>query len=163
MERTREYYAALGYGEPYRWAHHEHVPFQPLRKPLSQSRVTLVTTAAPYQPDKGDQGPGARYNAAAKFYRVYSLDSAEDHDLRISHVAIDRDHTTAEDPGTWFPLPELRRAAASGRIGSVAPRIHGAPTNRSHRVTLEVDCPEIVARCQSDAVDAAILVPNCPV
>ncbi|MFL5427689.1 MAG: glycine/sarcosine/betaine reductase selenoprotein B family protein [Myxococcales bacterium] len=163
MERTREYYAALGYGEPYRWAHHEHVPFQPLRKPLSQSRVTLVTTAAPYQPDKGDQGPGAPYNAAAKFYRVYSLDSAQDHDLRISHVAIDRDHTTAEDPGTWFPLPELRRAAASGRIGSVAPRIHGAPTNRSHRVTLEVDCPEIVARCQNDEVDAAILVPNCPV
>jgi len=163
MERTREYYAALGYGEPYRWAHHEHVPFQPLRKPLSQSRVTLVTTAAPYQPDKGDQGPRAPYNAAAKFYGVYSLDSAQDHDLRISHVAIDRDHTTAEDPGTWFPLPELRRGAASGRIGSVAPRIHGAPTNRSHRVTLEVDCPEIVARCQSDGVDAAILVPNCPV
>ncbi|MFL5455123.1 MAG: hypothetical protein ACJ78X_01855 [Myxococcales bacterium] len=163
MERTREYYAALGYGEPYRWAHFEHVPFQPLRKPLSRSRVTLVTTAAPYQPDKGDQGPGAPYNGAAKFYRVYSLDSAQDHDLRISHVAIDRDHTTAEDPGTWFPLPELRREAASGRIGSVAPRIHGAPTNRSHRVTLEVDCPEIVARCQSDGVDAAILVPNCPV
>ncbi|MFL5420639.1 MAG: hypothetical protein ACJ79Y_07705, partial [Myxococcales bacterium] len=56
-----------------------------------------------------------------------------------------------------------RRAATSGRIGSVAPRIHGAPTNRSHRVTLEVDCPEIVARCESDGVDAAILVPNCPV
>jgi len=163
MERTREYYSALGYGAPYRWARYEDVPFQPLRKPLSRSRVTLVTTAAPYQPDKGDQGPGAPYNAAAKFQRVYSLDSAQDHDLRISHVAIDRDHTTAEDPGTWFPLPELRRAAAIGRIGSVAPRIHGAPTNRSHRVTLEADCPEIVARCKSDGVDAAILVPNCPV
>jgi len=163
MERTREYYAALGYGAPYRWAHYEDVPFQPLRKPLSQSRVTLVTTAAPYQPDKGDQGPGAPYNAAAKFYRVYSLDSAQNHDLRIAHVAIDRDHTTAEDPGTWFPLPELRRAAAIGRIGSVAPRIHGAPTNRSHRATLEVDCPGIVARCKNDGVDAAVLVPNCPV
>jgi len=30
-------------------------------------------------------------------------------------------------------------------------------------VTLEVDCPEIVARCKADGVDAAILVPNCPV
>jgi len=30
-------------------------------------------------------------------------------------------------------------------------------------VTLEIDCPEIVARCKADAVDAAILVPNCPV
>ena len=30
-------------------------------------------------------------------------------------------------------------------------------------MTLEVDCPEIVARCKADGVDAAILVPNCPV
>ena len=85
-----------------------------------------------------------------------------DHDLRISHVAIDRQHTTAEDPATYFPLAELRRTAASGRIGSLAPRFHGAPTNRSHRTTLEVDGPEIVARCLADAVDAAILVRQLP-
>jgi hypothetical protein len=45
----------------------------------------------------------------------------------------------------------------------VAPRFHGLPTNRSHRTTLEVDCPEVLARCQADAADAALLVPNCPV
>src|SRR5262249_11364096 len=122
-----------------------------------------ITTAAPDQPGKGDQGPGAAYNAAAKFFSVYSGDIAEEHDLRISHVAIDRAHTTAEDPAAYFPLAELRSRAASGRIGPVARRFHGLPTNRSPRVTLETDCPEIVARCKSDAVDAAILVPNCPV
>jgi D-proline reductase (dithiol) PrdB len=163
LRRTRDYYAALGYGTPYEWAHYAEVPFQPLNKTLSAGRVALLTTAAPYQPDKGDQGRGAPYNAAAKFYAVYSGDSSRDHDLRIAHVAIDRQHTTAEDPGTYFPLAALRAAAASGRIGSVAPRFHGAPTNRSHRATLEVDCPEIVARCIADGVDAAILVPNCPV
>jgi hypothetical protein len=134
-----------------------------LGKPLSESRVAIVTTAAPYQPGKGDQGPGAPYNGAAKFFAVYSGDTAKAHDLRISHVAIDRKHTTAEDSGTYFPLPELRRQAAAGRIGSVAPRFHGAPTNRSHQATLAVDCPEIVARCKADGVEAAILVPNCPV
>ena len=163
MQRIRDYYLALGYGAPYAWAHYAHVPFQPLARPLAQCRVALITTAAPYQPGKGDQGPGAPYNAAAKFYTVYSGDTAGDHDLRISHVAIDRKHTTAEDSGTYFPLPALRRAAASGRIGSVAPRFHGLPTNRSQATTLEVDCPEIVARCRTDQVDAAILVPNCPV
>lgn len=163
MQRIRDYYVALGYGAPYEWAHYAQVPFQPLKKPLAQARVTIVTTAAPYQPDKGDQGPGAPYNSAAKFYTVYSGDTARDHDLRISHVGIDRKHTTAEDPGTWFPLPELRCAAARGRIGSVAPRFHGLPTNRSHRVTLDVDCPEVVARCKADGVDAAILAANCPV
>jgi hypothetical protein len=163
LQRIRSYYQALGYGAPYEWAHFTDVPFQPLSKPLSQSRVTIITTAAPYRSDAGNQGAGAPYNAAAKFYKVYSGDTAKDHDLRISHIAIDRKHTTAEDIGTYFPLAELRRSAASGGIGSVAPRFHGAPTNRSHRVTLGIDCPEIVARCMADGVDAAILVPNCPV
>jgi D-proline reductase (dithiol) PrdB len=163
LDRIRTYYQALGYGKPYGWAHYSDVPFQPLRKPLSQCRVTLITTAAPYEPGKGDQGPGAPYNAAAKFFTVYSGSTVQDHDLRISHIAIDRKHTTAEDQATYFPLKELRRSVARGRIGSLAPSFHGAPTNRSHRITLEIDCPEIVARCKADDTDAALLVPNCPV
>ena len=158
LQRIRDYYQTLGYGAPYRWAHYAEVPFQPLTKPLGESRVALITTAAPYQPGKGDQGPGAPYNAAAKFYRVYSGDSSIDHDLRISHVAIDRAHTTAEDSNSWFPLPQLRRCAAAGRIGELAPRFHGAPTNRSHRTTLDVDCPELLRRIREDRADAAILV-----
>lgn len=163
MQRTREYYLALGYGEPYRWAHFADVPFSALGKPLAQCRVALVTTAAPYQPGKGDQGPGAPYNAQAKFHAVYSGDTARDHDLRISHVAIDRQHTTAADQAAYLPLAALRRCAAAGRIGAVAPRFHGAPTNRSQRATLAVDGPEVVARCKADGVDAALLLPNCPV
>ena len=160
MQRIRDSYVTLGYGKPYRWAHYANVPFQPLQKPLAQSTVALITTAAPYQPDKGDQGPGAPYNAAAKFYKVYSGDTRQDHDLRISHIGIDRKHTTAEDSGTWFPLPALRKLAAQGRIGAVAPRFHGAPTNRSHRTTIDVDCAELLARCREDRADVAILVAN---
>ena len=48
----------------------------------------------------------------------------------------------------YFPLAALRRAVAAGRVGALAQRFHGAPTNRSHRVTLETDCPELVARCR---------------
>ena len=164
LARVREYYQALGYGAPYQWAHYAEVPFRPLAQPLSACRVAIVTTAAPYRPDRGDQGPGAPYNAAAKFFAVYSGDaSRDDHDLRISHVAIDRQHTTAKDARTWFPLSALRRARAAGRIGAIAARFHGVPTNRSHRTTLVVDGPEMVARCRADDVDAAILVANCPV
>lgn len=162
-QRLRDYYQALGYGAPYRWAHYAEAPFQPLAKPLSECRVALITTATPYRPDKGDQGPGAPYNAAAKFYTVYSGDAASDHDLRISHVAYDRAHTTAADGNTWFPLRQLRLSATAGRIGAVARRFHGAPTNRSQRTTLDQDCPELLARCLEDGPDAAILVPNCPV
>jgi hypothetical protein len=163
MARTRAYYQAIGYETPYRWAHYTDAPFRPLQKPLARARVALVTTAAPFDPAKGDQGPGAKYNGGAKFYSVYDGDTAKSHDLRISHIAYDRIHTSAEDSGTWFPLPQLKRLAAAGLVGEVAPRFFGAPTNRSHRVTLETDAPEILARCRADAVDAAVLVPNCPV
>jgi hypothetical protein len=163
LSRIREYYQALGYGAPYEWAHYLEVPFQPLRKPLAESCVTIVTTAAPYRAEMGLLDKAHAYHAAAKFYAVYAGDTTRDHDLRITHVAIDFKHTTAEDAGTWFPLAQLRRAVAAGRIGRVAPHFFGAPTNRSHRVTLQTDCPEILERCKADAVDAAILVPNCPV
>jgi D-proline reductase (dithiol) PrdB len=163
MARTREYYQAIGYTVPYRWAHYVDAPFQPLRKPLARCRVAIVTTAAPFDPAKGDQGPGAPYNGGAKFYSVYDGDTSKTHDLRISHIAYDRVHTSAQDSGSWFPLPQLRQLAALGRIGEVAPRFFGAPTNRSHRVTLETDAPDILARCRADRVDAAVLVPNCPV
>ena len=160
MQRIRDYYLGLGYGPPYRWAHFAAVPFTPLEKPLATCRVALVTTAAPYQPGKGEQGPGAPYNAAVKFHEVYSADSALDHDLRISHVAYDRAHTSAEDPNTWFPLAALRRAAEAGRIGSLAPRFHGIPTTYSQRGTIERDCPELLARCRADGADAVLLLAN---
>lgn len=163
LQRTRRYYQALGYGRPYEWARFDEVPFQPLRQPLSRCRVALVTTAAPFKPGAGDQGPGAAYNAAAKFYQVYSEDTATDPDLRIAHVAIDRRHTSAHDPASYFPLAALRLAAAAGRIGTLAPRFHGLPTQRSQRSTVEVDAPQLVARCREDAADAVVLVANCPV
>ena len=163
MARTREYYQALGYEEPYRWAHFDDVPFAPLRQKLRQCRIGLVTTAAPYDPARGDQGPGAAYNAAAKFHRAYAMPIEGNPDVRISHVTYDRTHTTAEDPNSWFPLAQLKQRAAIGRIGALAPRFYGAPTTRSQRTTLEQDAPDLLAMMREDAVDAAVLVPNCPI
>ena len=96
MQRTRDYYTAIGYTTPYRWAHYVDAPFQKLKKPLAQSRVTIITTAAPYDPAKGDQGPGAAYNGGAKFYKVYDGDTTKQHDLRISHIGYDRKHTIGD-------------------------------------------------------------------
>jgi D-proline reductase (dithiol) PrdB len=159
IQRTRDYYQALGFAA-YRWAHFTDVPFTPLGRPLAETRVALITTAAPYQPGVGDQGPGAKYNAAAKFYKVYSEATDTTPDVRISHVGYDRTHTTAEDPNTWFPLARLREAVKAGRIGALTPRFHGAPTNRSQRVTLETDAPELLRRCREDGADVAVLVPS---
>jgi hypothetical protein len=162
IDRTHRWYDVLGYGNPYRYAQFTAVPFTRLPRPLARCRVALLSTAAPYQPDKGDQSVRSPYNAAAKFYKPYTGDTSEDHDVRAAHVAIDRVHA-GDDVNAWFPLPALRRAAAAGRIGQVAPRFVGVPTNRSQRHTMEVDCAEVLALLRQDAVDAAVLVPNCPV
>ncbi|KMW58201.1 putative reductase [Candidatus Rhodobacter oscarellae] len=157
IDRTRAYYQALGYGAPYDWAHFRDVPFARLGKPLAEARIAVVTTAAPFKPGAGNQGPGAAYNAQAKFYEVYAVAAEPIPDLRISHVAIDRDHTSAEDPGTWLPLRALR-----SEHSNAAPLVYGLPTNRSHRQS-QADAEVLCDLMTGGGVDAAILVPNCPV
>ena len=160
MQRTRDYYLALGYGNPYRWAQFAEVPFAELSKPLSESRVGLVTTAAHFDPERGDQGPGAAYNAGAKFYAPYATETRSVPDLRISHLGYDRKHTRADDQQAYFPLERLREADDAGRIGSIAARFYGAPTNRSQRVTMDTDAPKILEWMREDEVDVALLAAN---
>ena len=160
IDRSRAYYLALGYDNPYRWAHNRDVPFAPLTKPLTSSRVALITTAAPFNPDAGDQGPWAPYNASAKFTEVYTMPIEPAPDLRISHVGYDRKHTSAEDINTYFPLQRLKEAAADGRIGEINSRFYAVPTLRSQHLTTERDAPQILDMCREDGIDAAVLVPT---
>lgn len=163
LERTRAYYVALGYPDPYRWAAFDQVPFAPLCRPLRDCRVALVTTAAPFRPEAGDQAPGAPYNGAAKFHEVWSLPVAPAPDLRITHVTYDRRHARIEDPAVYLPLAALAAARDDGRVGSLAQRLHGVPTLRSQRATLERHAPEVLHRLREDRADVAILVAVCPV
>jgi D-proline reductase (dithiol) PrdB len=160
IDRSRAYYLALGYDNPYRWAHNPDVPFAAFSKPLAQSRVALVTTAAPFKPDAGDQGPWAPYNAADKFTEVYSMPIHPPPDLRISHVGYDRKHTSAEDINSYFPLQRLKEVASDGRMGELNSRFYAVPTLRSQRLTTERDAPQILAMCREDGIDAAVLVPT---
>lgn len=163
IERTRSYYLGLGYDNPYVWAHFIDVPYTPLIKPLNQSVVGLITTAVPFDADKGPQGQGAPYNATAKFYQPYQMSIDGDIDLRIAHVGIDRKNANMEDSNCWFPLEAAKRSLGLGRIGSLSPHFYGLPTNRSQRYTLEVDAPIILQMLLNDKVDVAVLVPNCPI
>ncbi len=159
LQRTRDYYGAQGY-PPYSWAHFDDVPFQPPGKPLADSRLVLLTTAAPYQPELGDQGPGAAYNAAAKFFEVFTHPLEPAPDLRISHIGYDRKHCAADDANTWLPVAQLRGQADAGVIGDLAEELIGIPTNRSQRVTSEQDAPAALQHCRRLGADVALLVPT---
>jgi hypothetical protein len=69
LQRTRDYYQALGYGEPYVWAHYSEVPFRPLTKPVRESRVALITTAAPFQPVERQPPAGSGHSSRASTAR----------------------------------------------------------------------------------------------
>ena len=114
----------------------------------------LITTATPFdrQPEKSDgivapkevsSGPT---DAPPK--RLYTDD-----------LSWDKEATHTEDLDSYFPIHRLRELVDAGRIGQLASRYHGVPTEYSQRRTMEEDAPEILRRCLEDRVDAAVLVP----
>jgi hypothetical protein len=154
IDRTREFYAAQGYEKPYVWARHTSAPFAPLAKPLAASRVTVITTASPWRDEKPVDGVlrGGK--------QVWSGPTAAPPErLFTDDLAWDKQATHTRDVEAYVPLRRLGTFAAEGRIGSLAPRFHGVPTDYSQRRTNEQDAPEILARCRADAVDVALLVP----
>ena len=157
VERSRAYYLSLGFGNPYRWAENDDVPFTPLTKPLKESRVALVSTAAPFNPEVGNQGPWAPYNASAKFTETYSMPLDPAPDVRISHLGYDRKHTSAEDINSYFPRVQMQSAAKDGLIGELNPEFFGIPTLRSQRLT-EEHAERLLELCRRDRIDAAVLV-----
>lgn len=159
IERTKAYYGAQGY-KPYQWAYNEQTPFTTMSKSLAESKLALLTTAAPYQSDLPDQGPGAKYNADAKFYEVYTKPLDPVPDLRISHIGYDRKHCEAKDPRTWLPIEALQQAKQDGVVGDLGGELIGIPTNRSQRTTVEQDAPAALEHVYRQNCDVALLVPT---
>ena len=152
IDRTRAFYQAQGYDNAYRWAHFDAVPFAPLPRPLAECRIALVTTASPVR----DVSPGEP--RGAKTVWSGSTDAQPDR-LYTDDLAWDKEATHTDDVGSFLPLLPLAGYAAAGRIGSVAERFHGVPTDYSQRRTSDEDAPEVLRRCREDGVDIALLVP----
>jgi hypothetical protein len=148
MQRTRDYYRALGYTNDYVWAHHADVPFVRPTKPVSTMRLALICTA----------GPGDRSHRDERNRRhVWSGLVASPPARFDTDVAWDRESTHTDDRETFLPIDAAKRLVADGRLGGLAPRFHAAPTDYSQQKTTQHDAPEILRRLWEDAVDAAIL------
>ncbi len=148
MERTRLYYEAQGFERAYQWAHFEDVPFTPLEKSLSDSRLAVITTGSRYD----------RLLTDPRFVDSGEIDELPSH-LFAKDLAWDKQATHLDDLGSYLPAQVLKEFANLGTIGSVAPRFHCLPTEYSQRRTRETDAPEILRRCREDQADVALLVP----
>ncbi|MYD42381.1 MAG: hypothetical protein F4W90_00650 [Gammaproteobacteria bacterium] len=148
MDRTRRYYEAQGFDRAYQWAQCDDVPFTSLAKPLSESRLVVITTGARYDRQQSDP----RY-----------VDSGDIQDLPerlfADDLAWDKDATHMEDLNSYLPIKPLQTLVTTGVLGDLAPRFHCLPTEYSQRRTREADAPEVLKRCREDGADVALLVP----
>lgn len=148
MEKSRLYYEAQGFENAYRWATFDDVPFTRLTRPLSESRLGIITTSATYARTSRDTRAVDVGPTAPAPERLYADD-----------LSWDKKATHMDDRESYFPIVQLESAVEDGRLGSISPRFYCAPTSYSHRETLTEDGPEILKLCQQDDVDIALLVP----
>jgi D-proline reductase (dithiol) PrdB len=142
----------------YRWRRIDPIPWTPLRRPLAESRVALVTSAGfvlPGQEPFDDEIRGGD----ASFREIPS--DADVASLIETHRSQSFDHTGVQsDPNLAFPLDRFRELAANGRIGSLNHRhisFMGSITAPGR--LLRDTAPEAARRLAADGVEAALLVP----
>lgn len=148
IDRSRAYYEAQGFEQPYQWAGHEEIPFTRLKKPLNKSTITLITTAM----------PDDSYDAEHRRLHIGKFSEAPE-SFFTGGLFWDRDATHTNDRETYFPLKELNRRIATQELGGLAEHYYCVPTIYSHRRTSSRDAPAIVNQCLQDEVDVALLVP----
>ena len=159
IDKSREYYAAQGYSEPYRWAVADDVAFVRPEVPSDQARVGVVTTSH-FPPESAP--PGVEPIVASQpmwTKRPYAAPIATAADATFNaDLFWARDETHTDDPDSYLPVTRLAELASEGRIGSLSPRFYGVPTSYSQRRTVEQDAPEIEAWLREDQVDLVLLV-----
>ena len=142
----------------YPWRRIDPVPVAPLRKPLPECRVALVTTAGLVpsgEPAFADHARGGDVS-----YRVIGA-AADLTTLEEHHRSSSFDHSgIAKDRNLALPLDRLRELARERIIGEVAPRhisFMGSITAPGRLV--RDTAPSAAALLEADAVDVALLVP----
>lgn len=142
----------------YPWRRIDPVPWAPLRKPLAESRLALVSSAGFVLP--GQERFSSTISGGDGSFREIPADA----DLATAidtHRSESFDHTgMTRDPNLALPLDRVRELAASGRIGEVNRRhlsFMGSITAPGRLV--RDHAPEAARRLVEDGVDVALLVP----
>jgi hypothetical protein len=153
IDKSRQFYSAQGYERPYSWARNNEAPFTPLRKPIAESRLGLVTTALNL--DLPDDTDAETLPIASTYAAPIDPPPAR---LFTQNRSWDKEATHTDDLDSFFPVHRLQELVEDGRLGSLSPRFYGIPTEYSQRRTNEVDAPRLLELMREDGVDVAMLV-----
>ena len=151
--RIQEKYTQEGY-PAYRWvANSDLPPWQPLRRPLSTSRLGLVASGGIYI-----TGQVAFHYKDDVSWRMIPTD-VKTTDLRATHFAYDLTDAR-QDPNVVFPIDTLRGLVSEGVIGTLAANAYTfmGGIYSARRVQQEL-APQLLERLLAEHVEAVLFVP----
>jgi D-proline reductase (dithiol) PrdB len=137
------------------------IPWTPLRKPLHQSSVALISSAGmalatdkPFDQEIERQNPWF----SDPSFRVIPRDTTAE-EIRVYHLHINPDFIQ-HDINCAMPLQRLVELETSGDIGRAAPSHYSfiGYTCQPERL-LDESVPAIISKLREEAVDAVVLVP----
>ncbi len=137
------------------------IPWTPLRKPLSECRVALVSSAGvTLRTDQPFDQEGERRNPwwGDPTYRLIPRGTRTE-DVRLCHLHIDTSYGES-DLDCVLPLDRLEELAADGVVGSSAPS-HYSFMGYLLRPEefLRTSVPRMIEQMRAEEVDVALLVP----
>jgi D-proline reductase (dithiol) PrdB len=137
------------------------IPWTPIRKPLTEATVALVTTAAvALKTDRPFDQEGERRNPwwGDPTCRVLPRDATE-RDVALYHLHIDTSYAE-RDLNCVLPLQRLVDLETSGEIGRSAPSHYSFMGYLlDTRELIEAHLPAVIRQMQAESVDVALLVP----
>ena len=146
------------YLKAYRWHRIDPVPWTPLKKPLQDCRLVLISSAAIAGADQDPFDNFIRLGDTGIREISSDVDVAT---LRETHRSKAFDHTgIRQDPNLAFPVDRLREMADAGFVGSLNHRylsIMGSVTSPDRLINKTI--PQVVSKVVEDQVDIALLIP----
>jgi D-proline reductase (dithiol) PrdB len=134
-------------------------PWSPFHKPLSQAKISLVTSAGLHlrddKPFIGDSKGGDTS------YRVIPS-AAKAADILQSHVSIGFDHTAImRDLNVTLPTNRVRELVDKGLIGSLAANYYSfMGALRNPKPLIETTGPEVASHLIDEGVDLVLITPT---
>ncbi len=154
IQQTKDLYDSLGY-PPYKWVETEVEPdFIKPAKPLSESRLGLISTAGTYL-----AGQVAYYYKDDTSIRSIPSDASVD-DVRFSHVTENYLVDARRDPRCVFPIQALLQLKQDGVIGDLANNYFSCMGGiySQRRVGTEL-IPTLEEAVDNEEIDLLLLVP----
>lgn len=137
------------------------IPFQPLSKPLNETRFSLVTTSGislekdiPFDMETEKKNP----TYGDPTFRMIPKGTTGD-EVRVSHLHFNTNYIT-EDINVMFPLTRFEELAAEGIIGDLAPNSYSFYGFQWESTDfLDQSIAPMTRQMKDEQVDAVFLTP----